>query len=235
MESGVSTRGEQTLRGEPVRQVALVALWALIGLIVPRASVYGGMAPFGVGVAAAVSGPGAVVVYLATVVGYLLPMGTAFPLRYIAAVAAVGGIRWALGSLPAISKRTGFAPVLAVLATAVTGAAMSLAGGADVYKALIVIAESLIAGGFAYFMAVTVHVAGEGNVPTLSAQQQAAIVVTGAVALMAVSAVEFSGISPGRILAVVLVLLLARCGKEQGGAIAGIVLGVTMAPMPSAA
>lgn len=27
----------------------------------------------------------------------------------------------------------------------------------------------------------------------------------------------------------VLVLLLARCGKEQGGAIAGIVLGVTMA------
>ncbi len=229
MESGVSTRGEQTLRGEPVRQVALVALWALIGLIVPRASVYGGMAPFGVGVAAAVSGPGAVVVYLATVVGYLLPMGTAFPLRYIAAVAAVGGIRWALGSLPAISKRTGFAPVLAFLATAVTGAAMSLAGGADVYKALIVIAESLIAGGFAYFMAVTVHVAGEGNVPTLSAQQQAAIVVTGAVALMAVSAVEFSGISPGRILAVVLVLLLARCGKEQGGAIAGIVLGVTMA------
>ena len=213
MESGVSTRGEQTLRGEPIRQVALVALWALIGLIVPRASVYGGMAPFGVGVAAAVSGPGAVVVYLATVVGYLLPMGTAFPLRYIAAVAAVGGIRWALGSLPAISKRTGFAPVLAFLATAVTGAAMSLAGGADVYKALIVIAESLIAGGFAYFMAVTVHVAGEGNVPTLSAQQQAAIVVTGAVALMAVSAVEFSGISPGRILAVVLVLLLARCGK----------------------
>ena len=164
VESGVSTRGEQTLRGEPVRQVALVALWALIGLIVPRASVYGGMAPFGVGVAAAVSGPGAVVVYLATVVGYLLPMGTAFPLRYIAAVAAVGGIRWALGSLPAISKRTGFAPVLAFLATAVTGAAMSLAGGADVYKALIVIAESLIAGGFAYFMAVTVHVAGEAAV-----------------------------------------------------------------------
>ena len=216
-------------RGDALRQVARVAVWALVGLIVPRASVYGGMYPFGIGVAAAVSGPGALVVYFAAVVGYLLPMGAAFPLRYVAAIAAVGGIRWALGSLPAVSKRKGFAPVLAFLATAATGLAMSMAGGADVYKALLILAESLIAGGFAYFFAISMHAMQEGNVPTLTAQQQAGLVVTGSVVLMALSAVQFAGISPGRIAAVVLVLLLARCGKEQGGAIAGVVLGVAMA------
>ncbi len=224
VETGASTRGDHNLQ-----QVALVALWALLGLIVPRASVYGGMAPFGVGVAAAVSGPGALVVYLATVVGYLLPMGAAFPLRYIAAIAAVGGIRWALSSLPGLSKRAGFAPVLAFVCTAATGAAMTFVGGTDIYKVLVVMAESLIAGGFAYFMAVAVRLFTDKAVPTLSAQQQAAVVVVGAVALMAIAAVQFSGISPGRIIAVVLVLLLARCGKEQGGAIAGVVLGVAMA------
>lgn len=224
VETGVSTKGEGNLR-----QVALVALWALVGLIVPRASVYGGMAPFGVGVAAAMSGPGAFIVYLASVVGYLLPMGAAFPLRYIAAIAAVGGIRWALGSLPGVGKRTGLAPVLAFVCTAVTGAAMTFIGGTDVYQVLIVLAESLIAGGFAYFTAVAIKLLGEGTTPTLSAQQQAALVVVGSVVLMAISAVQFSGISPGRILAVVFVLLLARCGKEQGGAIAGVVLGVAMA------
>lgn len=106
---------------------------------------------------------------------------------------------------------------------------MSMAGGADVYKALLILAESLIAGGFAYFFAISMHAMQEGNVPTLTAQQQAGLVVTGSVVLMALSAVQFAGISPGRIAAVVLVLLLARCGKEQGGAIAGVVLGVAMA------
>ena len=38
------------------RQVGMMALWALVGLVVSRASIYGGMAPFGVGVAAAVDG-----------------------------------------------------------------------------------------------------------------------------------------------------------------------------------
>lgn len=203
-------------RGDALRQVALVAVWALVGLIVPRASVYGGMYPFGIGVAAAVSGPGALVVYFAAVVGYLLPMGAAFPLRYVAAIAAVGGIRWALEACRGI-KAQGLR----------AGAGLPRDGGDRALpcprragrtstKALLILAESLIAGGFAYFFAISMHAMQEGNVPTLTAQQQAGLVVTGSVVLMALSAVQFAGISPGRIAAVVLVLLLARCGKEQG-------------------
>ncbi len=63
--------GEESL----LRQVLLMALWGIVGVIVPRATVYGSLAPFGVGAAAAVSGPGSVVVYLATGMGYLLPEG----------------------------------------------------------------------------------------------------------------------------------------------------------------
>ena len=37
------------------RQVGMTALWALVGLLVSRASIYGGMSPFGVGVAAAMN------------------------------------------------------------------------------------------------------------------------------------------------------------------------------------
>ncbi len=62
----------------------------------------------------------------------------------------------------------------------------------------------------------------------LTVQEQASVVATGAIALMAVAGVSFSGISPGRMAAAILILLLARCGKEQGGSIAGIVLGLAM-------
>lgn len=123
-----------------------------------------------------------------------------------------------------------FAPVIAFLATFSTGIAMNLVGGFAVDRLLMVLCESLVAGGFAYFSTATVRViADAGNRTSLTAQEQSSLVATGAVLLMAVSSLEISGISPGRILAVVLILLLARCGREQGGSIAGIVLGLAMA------
>lgn len=217
-------------RGVILRQVAFIAVWALTGLLVPRATIYEGMAPFGVGVAAAVSGPGALLAYIATAVGYLLPGDAVFPLRYVAAVLAVAGIRWSLSGFRELTDRAMFAPVIAFLATFSTGIAMNLVGGFAVDRLLMVLCESLVAGGFAYFSTATVRViADAGSRTSLTAQEQSSLVATGAVLLMAVSSLEISGISPGRILAVVLILLLARCGREQGGSIAGIVLGLAMA------
>ncbi len=214
-----------------LRQVILVTVWALIGILVPRANVYGGMSPFGVGVAAAVSGPGSIVVYLATMVGYLLPQGTLFPLRYMAAVAAVAGIRWSLSGWKSATRGRAFAPLLAFLATVSTGAAMSLVNGPDAYTLLIIAAEGMLAGGFAYFCGATIPLLRDGPARTtgLTAQEQASAIVVGAVVLMAISTVQFSGIAPGRVLAVIVILLMARCGREQGGCIAGVVMGVTMA------
>lgn len=133
------------------RQVGMMALWALVGLVVSRASIYGGMAPFGVGVAAAMNGPGAAVVYLAAVVGYLLPGGALLPIRYVAAVLAVAGIKWSLSGLKAITRHGIFAPLMAFLATGCTGLAMALVEGPSAYDILIVVAESLVAGRLRLF------------------------------------------------------------------------------------
>lgn len=122
-----STSGEESL----LKQVLLMALWGMVALIVPRATVYGSLAPFGVGAAAAVSGPGSVVVYLATGMGYLLPEGAASPLRYLAAVAAVAGIRWSLNGLKRVTKSALFAPVAAFLATGMTRHRHDLDGKTD--------------------------------------------------------------------------------------------------------
>lgn len=217
--------GEESL----MRQVLLMALWGIVGVIVPRATVYGSLAPFGVGAAAAVSGPGSVLVYLATGMGYLLPEGAASPLRYLAAVAAVAGIRWSLNGLKKVTKSPFFAPAAAFLAAGFTGMAMTLMGKPDFLDILTVISESLLAGGFAYFVQVTFRITHQAPDGTLTAPEQASMVAVAAVVLMALSTVQFSGISPGRIFSVLLILAFARCGREQGGSIAGIVLGTAMA------
>lgn len=212
------------------RQLALVVVWLLLGLIMPRAGVYGGLAPFGVSFAAAVPGAGAMAAYIGAVVGYLLPGGTAAPIRYIAALVAVAGIKWSLSGIRSVSRHPVFAPALSFLSVAATGLALSAVGGLDASDVLLALAEGLLAGGSAYFFATTVNLLE--NAPlhgVMTAQEQASAVTAGAVVLMAAAGFSFSGISPGRMIAVVLVLLLARSGKEQGGSIAGIVLGLAMA------
>ena len=113
---------------------------------------------------------------------------------------------------------------------AATGLALSAVGGLDASDVLLALAEGLLAGGSAYFFATTVNLLESAPLHgVMTAQEQASAVTAGAVVLMAAAGFSFSGISPGRMIAVVLVLLLARSGKEQGGSIAGIVLGLAMA------
>jgi stage II sporulation protein E len=211
------------------KQLALLLIFAISGLFMPRAAVYGGMTPFGVSFAAAVPGAGAALVYIASLVGYLLPGGAAVPLRYIAALAAVAGIKWSLSGIKSAAKHPVFAPVITFLSIVSTGLALSSVNGLDAFSIFMVTAEGLLAGGAAFFFCTSVNLISNDEIHNiLTAQEQASIVMTGSIILMAVTAYSFSGIAPGRIIAAVLILLLARCGKEQGGSIAGIVLGIAM-------
>lgn len=229
-EKAVMTKQSAREEHRPLsRQIALTALWALLGVLMPRAMVFGGLAPFGVSLAAASPAGGAAAVYLTTILGYLLPGGTALPLRYMAAVVAVAGIRWSLNGIQGLTGRALFAPLVTFLGVECTGFAMAAAEGMTASAILTIIAEGLLAGGAAYFFQQAMRIGEEGLTGrVLTVQEQASVVATGAIALMAVAGVSFSGISPGRMAAAILILLLARCGKEQGGSIAGIVLGLAM-------
>lgn len=213
------------------RQLALVIAWLLMGLVMPRANVFGALSPFGVSLAAAIPGTGALAAYIGGVIGYLLPGVAAVPLRYIAALVAVAGIKWSLSGIPSLSRHPFFAPVVTFLSIECTGFALAAVDGLDGFTALLVVSEGLLAGGSAYFFSTAVGLlSGDQTVRgVLSAQEQASLIMTGAVVLMAAAGFSFSGIAPGRMIAIVMILLLARCGKEQGGSIAGIVLGLAMA------
>ncbi|MCL2488601.1 MAG: hypothetical protein FWE80_07950, partial [Oscillospiraceae bacterium] len=154
--------GRHALSEKGARQAIAVLIWAVLGLIVPRASVYNGMAPFGVGLAAAVSGPGAFLAYFSAGLGYILSAGTLFPMRYVAAVATVAGIHWIFSA--ARSVRNGWLlPVLsAASATAIAGLAMGLAYSFSTQTTVMLVCESLIAGGFAWFCHSANGVIGRG-------------------------------------------------------------------------
>ena len=206
----------------------ITLLWCLLGLLVPRATLYGELSPFGIGLAAARGG--SLPLLLSLLVGYLLAPVPLQTLRYMATVAMVGALRWVVSSLPELGRRPFVPPLLGFSATAVTGLVILSQSGLDAYRVLLLMAESLVAGGSSLFFTTTLrfHRRGEDS-PALSGGQQAAFILTGAVAVMAASTVAVGGFSPGRVAASFLILMVARAGRESGGCLAGVILGGGMA------
>lgn len=194
-----------------------------VGFLLPQATVYGGFMPFGVGLAAAVSGGATLPIFIATLVGYAF-QGVSVAMRYIAALVAVAGIRWSVSGFKAITQTNIFPATVAFLSTLITGSALLLSGTPGLMAAMTIIAESLLAGGFAFAAAYLFQ--NKGQAMSLPMQLSACLVF--AVGMMVLFGVEWGGISPGRIIAAFAVLLAGRCGKISGGCLMGVLLGVAL-------
>lgn len=208
----------------PEEDSSATLLWCVMALLVPRATLFGELTPFGVGLAAC-AGAANLPTLLCLTVGYLLA-APLYPLRSVLTVGLVGAVRWVLAVLPEWGRRRFVPPLLAFVCSCATGWLVLAPTGADLYRVLLILAESCVAAGAALFFGPGMEALhrrpGE-------ACDQTALILTGAVAVMAASTVEVGGFSPGRVAAAFMVLLLARSGRETGGSIAGCILGGAMA------
>lgn len=215
-------------------RTTLTLLWCLLGLLLPRALLYTQLAPWGISMSAAA---GSLPVTAAVLVGYLLAGDVILPLRYMAAVGIVAGGHWVLAALPELRRRPFVSPLLAFCASLVTGLVMVGQGGLDGWRILLILAESVVAAGGALFLRATLRFGEEWTAavshgqppPVLAAGQQAAVIFTGAIAVTAATTLTLGGFSFGRLLAALLVLVLARSGREAVGSMAGAILGTAMA------
>lgn len=226
-QAGAESEGVLRLKEPSVwMQVAVYAVLCAAALLVPRATVYGGLAPFGVALAACVEGPASAVVYIAAAVGYILPSGVVMPLRYIAAIIAVAGFRWAFGGVKRITQSFSFTPLLAAGAIFATGLAVGQINGFQLSVVFSELCEAMLGGGAAFFFKSTLSILKSGRGPrSLELHEQCSLMVTTAVLLMAVDSVTFHDISVGRILTMTVILLAAKAGQQQGGMLGGVVLG----------
>ncbi len=203
---------------------AVVAVMA--GLLLPRATVYGDLSPFGLGLAAAVSGPAAIPVFLSTFIGYLFN-GNAGSLRYLAALIAIVGFRWSVSGFPRVSRSVFFAPIITLLSSLVTGSTLLLTDGRTLSDVIYVISESLLAGGFSYFCVSffsehTYEIRKESDT-----ELKLGTIFVFSAMMMALFKLQWYDISLGRILSVLCILAASRCGGITGGSIAGSIFGLT--------
>lgn len=222
----VKDRMAMALQTVYVRKAIMLLISAVTGFLSARGLVFGKYAPFAISAAAAFPAKSMWAVIFGGALGHMFPSPVEVPARYVAGLMAVGAIRWTLSELKAVRDHPFFAPTVAFLPLIATGAVLVLVNGSLSNTAAMYVAEAFLAAGSAYFLrrAVQLLISGREEIMFDSGDVAALIVSLGMV-LLSFSSVTVSGVSVGRVLIVLTIMLCARTGGLAAGAVAGIAAG----------
>ena len=225
MESAKTVRRRRAAQESWIKSGVRQAVYFGCGLLASRGAVLGTLAPFGASYAAAVPREGLLASLLGATMGYII-LSPTDSFRYIAVMMAIGGVRWLFSDLGNLTRSRLFAPLAVFVPIIATGIALLFGSTSTVSEFTACLLEGLLAAAAAYFMSVSVRMVDDRrSVIACTGQETACLVMTGCVLILSLGALEIEGVSVGRILAVVVVLLCARYGGVQGGAVSGIATG----------
>ena len=214
------------LNSAVVRKAVLYGAYFAVGFVCSRGIVFGRYAPFGVAAAAAGPYSAMIAAMAGAVTGYLVPSAIHFPARYLAAVLAVGAIRWTLSRMGDLRLNPWFAPVISFLPLLATGIAVAAMDGSALHTWILYAAESLLGGCGAYFFSrASVLAMGQKGTGSLNHAELACVILTMGILVLSLSTITIGVISIGRVAAILLILFSCRYGGVVGGSIAGIVAG----------
>lgn len=198
-------RRQDTVQGDFMRKMLTNAGCLLCGILVSRGAVLGSLAPFGASFAAAVPRKYLLSSLLGTAFGYVL-LKPSDSFRYLAVVAAIGGLRWLLGDLDKVTKSKVFAPLVAFVPIFATGVSLLFVSTSTLTTFADCVTEAVIAGAAAYFISTALHLAGDNrSFEVFSQQETASVVMSGCILILAFGSIAWQNISLGRIIAMLVI------------------------------
>lgn len=202
-------------------------MYCFLGAVISHGTVLGEYAPFGAAYLAAVPYGNVWAALCGCIFGNILPSQASSGIRYISTALAVGAIRWALSDLKKLNTSLFFASFVAMAPIIATGIAMGTVQGFTITTIINIITEGLLTFAAAYFFSSTIKLLlGARGLTTFSQQELVCISMSLCIALLSFADVGFMGISLGRILAVVVILLCASNGGIPYGCVAGVASGI---------
>ncbi len=208
------------------KEIIVQAVYFLLGLLISRGAVLSRLSPFGASLVAAVPHRFTWASLFGSALGYIL-LSPAESFRYIAVVIAIGALKWLLSDIEKITTSRLFAPVLSFVPMFATGIALMFVSTSRMSELGICLVESLISATGAYFISRSAQLASTSRgITGFSQQEVACLTVSACILMLSFGSVSIWGVSLGRVMAVVTVLLCARYGGVTGGSISGIATGV---------
>ncbi|WP_040196074.1 SpoIIE family protein phosphatase [Candidatus Soleaferrea massiliensis] len=223
--AGVFERGAAFLKTRAKTIEAL--LNGVIGFIMAGSTMIGSLAPFGVAYCAASSAAGGAPAIIGALLGYILFSGAA-TMKYVAAAALVFILKLVFKNDRSQSSPV-LPPVLSFISLLSVSIAIASFGQMSFYNTMLDAGEAFLAAGSSYFFYRTNRLLQSNqSLHALPTGDLCCLIVTVGVMICSMVSLRVGGFSVGRSVAVLLVLLCARYLHESGGAISGIIMGLTV-------
>ncbi|MEE1025313.1 MAG: SpoIIE family protein phosphatase [Acutalibacteraceae bacterium] len=202
---------------------------SFIGAILfSKTTVFGSFMPFGIAFAPSLPGEFSLSALFGVILGSISTANGEPSVRYISAVIMSVAVKMLTN---AFLNKTSFniGMFSSGIGCAFSSVVMLLTDSVSLDEVIIHISELLIAVGVAYFISLGLPIiGGTKTLSRLSTEQLCSCVACIAIALCAVASFDIFGISPARILSVMLIISASRFGRESAGAICGVVFGFAM-------
>ena len=197
---------------------------ALCAAIAARGVVMSGLLPFGLAFLAGCSMTFTPAAAIGAFISYFIPASGSSGFRYIAALFAILSIKLLLSNYKKISGNPLFLSMISLLACVLTGFSTVKTGDITVIS---VFAEGLLCGAATFFVSKSFHSLDRTGAG-LSPDELSAQLITISIVLMGLYDFAVAGISLGRILGLLLILIASKYGGIISGAISGITVGFSM-------
>lgn len=208
------------------KEIIIHGVYLLLGVVISRGAVLSELSPFGASFVAAVPFRYTWISVFGSGLGYIL-LSPADSFRYIAVVIAIGALKWLLSDIDKITKSRLFAPLVAFVPVLSTGIALLFVSTSRISDIGVCIVEALISATGAYFISRSANlVSTTRSITGFSQTDVATLTVSACILMLSFGSVSILGVSIGRTLAVLTVLMCARYGSVVGGSISGIATGV---------
>ncbi len=208
-------------------ELTVAAVCFAIGLTSSRATIFGGLAPFGVAAVAAAEKKEALFVLLGAACGTFLPGGPAYPARYLAAMAAA--LIFHLLSAGLGSHHPIVIPLCASTAAGLTGLALLIANGLQPHDAALYFIEMVICGCSAFFLSKALPLFREpSKLWNLSKRDLINLLISICILLLAFEPLKVYQTSIGQIAGILVILIAANFGGSGAGCAAGASVGLIL-------
>ena len=219
-------KSEQIHFNALVKSVVLKSIYFLLGVLISKATVLAKFSPFAPAFVAGVPRRFTLFATLGSMLGYIL-QNPAQSFRYLAVVVAISSLKWLLCDFGNFSKSALFAPVITFVPMIASGIVMLYVNTSNIADFGDCVLETMIASASAYFINRSVRVMSSNRgLSGVSMQEIACLTISGCIIMLSFGALSLFGVSIGRLLSVITILLFARYGGVAGGSISGIATGV---------
>lgn len=207
------------------REIGAQLIFCAFAFLISRASIFGGILPFGAAFLAAVPGDYLAGATVGCFIGYSIPGENVNSFRYLAAIFAIVAIK---SILLALTKYFYKPVVISLTAGLITLGAGLVATVGDTKQTVLAVSEALISAFSAYFFVKTFR-AYPRLLKGVKGEELACLLVSANIVLIGTMSLKFGEISLGKILAIAFILTVSRFGGSYAGAVGGIAAAFAVA------